>query len=85
MFQLSSLNMKEFLAWFVNADIACSQQVIAALIRKTESESSQKFATLSAVTDNFLLRETMTEQIRLALRTSMAVQIYAAGDARAAH
>lgn len=61
-------------------DIASSQQSVAVLNAKTKSRGSQKIATLSAVTDDALLREAGTEEFCQILKASMAVQTYAAGD-----
>lgn len=50
-FRLSSLNMKEFVRWVVEARSAFSQHCVALLKPKSESGKLQKFAIIFAATD----------------------------------
>lgn len=59
-----------------------SQQVVAALKAKTESERLQKVGALFAATGDILLRGAGTEQVCQSSRASMPLQDYAAGDVR---
>lgn len=68
----------------METDIAYSQQVLPVPETKLQSRQAHTSATVFAVTDDFLVREARTQQIRQNLRASTAVQTYVASDAHIA-
>lgn len=53
-FQVSSLNVKEFITWALDVDAVCSQHVVAVLETKPESERAQKYSNILTATDRSL-------------------------------
>lgn len=68
----------------MEADPASSQQILAVLETKTDSQKSRKSATLFAVKDDRLLRKASTEEVHQILKALTGVQTYGAGDAQVA-
>lgn len=83
-FQSTSLIMKEFLQWAVEADTDSLQQFNTALKTKMESRIAQELATIFAAKNRPLLRGAGTELVGQTVRPPTAVQTFAASDARVA-
>lgn len=78
--RIFSFSGMESLKWVVEADSATLQQVVGVLTTKMESRGVNSFAYFVAITGPSLLCMACMAQVCQVLRSSTALQIYAASD-----